>query len=71
MGETIKITTYTLKELAAIYEMDHRTFKRHYIDPIAEELGLKKGRYYNIPQVEFIFKTYKLPRTISRDDVEK
>jgi len=69
--DLIKVKPYTLKELAAIYEMNYRTFKRHYITPVLEELGQKKGRYYSISQVEFLFKNYKLPRLMHKAEVEE
>lgn len=67
----IEVRPYTLKELAAIYKMDHRTFYNNWIEPIEEKLGSKKGRYYTIPQVEMIFSLYKVPKRINRDDTGK
>ena len=64
----IEIRLYTLRELAAIYGIDHRTFYNNMIEPIEEQLGKKKGRYYSIPQVELIFAIYKVPKRINRDD---
>jgi len=53
----------TLKELSELYGMDWRTFKK-WLEPFQSEIGEKKGRYYQIPQVRIIFKKLDLPSMI-------
>jgi hypothetical protein len=55
MSTVIKlvIKPYTTKELAPLYNMCSRTFRRN-IAGIKEQLGERKGHFYNIKQVELI-----------------
>lgn len=46
-------THYSLKELATLYGMDYRTFKKH-ISPYAQEIGPLVGRFYSTRQVNII-----------------
>jgi hypothetical protein len=62
----ILLKPYSLKELAEIYEIDWRTFKKWLI-PFEEEIGKKEGRYYKIPQVRVIFRKLELPSPIDLD----
>ena len=59
----IALKPYTLKELSELYGMDWRTFKK-WLEPFQSEIGEKKGRYYQIPQVRIIFKKLDLPSMI-------
>lgn len=56
----IKVRRYKLIELAAIYEVDRRTF-RGWLDKFKDELGERDGHYYSIPQVKLIFSRLELP----------
>jgi hypothetical protein len=56
----IKLKAYSPGELAEMYEVDGRTFNR-WIEPFKEEIGERRGRYYNIAQVKTIFKRLCLP----------
>lgn len=47
------IKPYTTKELAPLFNMSSRTFRRN-IAGIKELLGVRKGHFYNIKQVEMI-----------------
>ena len=62
----ILLKPYSLKELAEIYEIDWRTFKK-WLKPFEEEIGKKEGRYYKIPQVRTIFRKLELPSVIDTD----
>jgi hypothetical protein len=59
-SDEINIKPYTLKELAAIYKMTVRAFKRM-ISDIQQELGPKNGRYYSIIQVKLILERKGIP----------
>ncbi len=59
----IDMKPYMLKELAAIYGVDKRTFLK-WIKPYNEEIGQRIGHYYNINQVKIIFWKLSLPNTI-------
>jgi hypothetical protein len=62
----IALKPYTLKELSAIYGMNWRTFKK-WLVPFQDEIGEKRGRYYQIPQVRTIFKKLDLPCMLDVD----
>ena len=56
----VPIRPYSIGELAQIYQVDYRTFKK-WIAPLSHLLGEKIGRFYSIPQVEIIFANLKVP----------
>lgn len=60
---TIALKAYSLSELAQIYQVDWRTFKK-WLKPFENEIGEKQGRYYNIPQVRIIFEKLSLPSSL-------
>lgn len=62
----IALKPYTLKELSDLYGVDWRTLKL-WLQPFLAEIGEKKGRYYQIPQVRVIFKKLDLPSMIAVD----
>lgn len=62
-AETIQMKAYSLSELARIYGVDWRTFKK-WLKPFEKEIGEKQGRYYNIPQVKVIFDKLSLPSSV-------
>jgi transposase len=49
-----EIKAYSTKELANIYGVCEKTFKR-WLAPFQQELGKRQGRYYNVAQVKVIF----------------
>ena len=54
---------YSMKEMAMIYDVCGKTFKR-WIHPFEDEIGKKYGRYYNINQVKVIFEKLGLPGNV-------
>jgi hypothetical protein len=62
----ILLKAYSLVELAAIYGVDWRTFKK-WLKPFEQEIGKKEGRYYRIPQVKVIFEKLSLPSYVSAE----
>ena len=56
----IKIKRYKLIELAAIYEVNRKTF-RGWLNKFKIELGEREGHYYSIGQVKLIFSKLELP----------
>ena len=58
--KTIKLKAYSQGELAEIYEVDGRTFKR-WLAPFVKDIGDRRGRYYTIWQVKKIFEKLCLP----------
>lgn len=60
MTKQIYVRAYTTKELAVIYEVDDRTFKR-WIEPHYLAIGPKVGHFYTINQVEIIFEKLGRP----------
>jgi len=57
------IKPYTTKELAPIFNMSSRTFRRN-IAAIKERLGARKGHFYSIKQVEMIIEHMGRPYEI-------
>jgi len=57
------IKPYTVKELAAINNVCDKTFKK-WLQPFADEIGEKRGWYYNVNQVRIIFEKLGLPYKI-------
>lgn len=51
---------YSFKELEALYGVSHKTFKT-WIKPFTLEIGVKRGRYFTVKQVETIFEKLGLP----------
>lgn len=58
------VKPYKLNELAKIYQVHSKTFKRNYIDPSNDIIGEMTGLYYLIPQVETIIRINEFPHTI-------
>ena len=52
-NRSFEIRPYTLKDLAAIYRVDKKTFVV-WITPFEKEIGQRVGRIYQIAQVEVI-----------------
>lgn len=63
----IQVRPYNLKELANIYQVSDKTFKR-WLDHFSDELGERYGNYYSIPQVKLIFDKLGLPGFIEESD---
>ncbi len=57
------IRPYTLKELSHLFGVDIRTFK-NWLIPYTNSIGIKRGRYYNVMQVEKILTFIGLPKSI-------
>jgi transposase len=54
------IKPYSLKELAVMYNVSKNTFKK-WLEPINDQMGRRQGYYYNVHQVEIIFKYLGVP----------
>lgn len=68
------IKPYHLIDLAQIFDVNYRTFKR-WIANIEKELGKPTGRFYSITQVEYMISQFGLPRkldtSISEEELRK
>lgn len=62
--KVIQIRPYTRKELAQIYGVCSRTFKK-WLMPFEAEIGKQHGRLYSIPQVKIIFEKLSLPSFVT------
>jgi transposase-like protein len=58
-----EIKAYSTKELAGIYGVCDKTFKK-WIKPFQQEIGQRQGRYYNVAQVTIIFSKLGVPSKI-------
>lgn len=59
----IEIKAYSYKELAALYEVREKIFKR-WLVPFKILIGAKIGRYYTPKQVKIIFKKLGTPHSM-------
>ena len=60
MDKQIEIRPYSSKELAAMYGVSSRTFRRWML-LIDKHTGKRIGNYYIIPQVKIIFEKLGVP----------
>jgi len=56
----VEVKPYNLKDLANLYQVSDKTFRR-WIDRFKDELGERYGNYYTVRQVRIIFKKLGLP----------
>lgn len=56
----IELRGYSLSELARLYKVSDRTFKK-WLLPFAAEVGPKQGRFFNVRQLQIILKRLGLP----------
>ena len=68
IDNVFEIRAYSLKELAIIYGISRKTFKR-WIIPFFDEIGERQGRYYNVAQVKIIFNKLGVPFKITQESV--
>lgn len=68
------IKPYQLIDLAKIFDVNYRTFKR-WVNNIEKELGKPSGRYYSVAQVEYMIAQFGLPRKLDsstpQDELKK
>jgi hypothetical protein len=53
-GTIVTAKPYSSKELAQLYGVCDKTFKK-WLQPFTEVVGTRQGRYYTIAQVRVIF----------------
>ncbi len=63
---TLQLRGYSLPELANLYQISSRTFKK-WIKPFAAEIGKRQGRFYNVNQVKTILANLGFPEVISTE----
>ena len=59
-NKAIFVKPYTAKELAALYEVSDKTFRK-WINQFEDEIGHKTGIYFTIRQVRIIFDRLDVP----------
>lgn len=59
----MELRSYSLAELAYLYNVCDRTFKK-WIKPFLTEIGERRGRFYTINQVQIIFEKLGAPPVI-------
>lgn len=68
------IKAYRLIDLAQIFGVNYRTFKR-WVANIKSEVGKPDGRFYSVNQVEYMISQFGLPRkldtSISEEELRK
>jgi hypothetical protein len=60
----IELKPYSLTELATLYSVCNRTFKK-WVKPFENEIGKKQGRYYTVSQVAVVFDKIGFPCTVT------
>lgn len=63
IGKAIRLQPYKIGELARMYNVSEKTFRK-WLVPFKNEIGERIGHYYNIAQVKVIFEKLLLPSTI-------
>jgi len=63
----VPLKPYTMKELAMLYGVCKRTFKK-WLTPYEKEIGDHNGRFLTIAQVKVVFNKLGLPSTTITDD---
>lgn len=63
----IMVKPYTAKELSKLYGVSQRTLNL-WLLPIIGNIGIKYGRYYNVKQIEMLFKSLGLPFQIENEN---
>lgn len=58
-----------MKDLCAIYGISSITLRR-WMQPLALELGKRKGHFYSVQQIEVLVKHFGLPRKVVEIDLE-
>jgi hypothetical protein len=62
-----ELRPHNLKELAALYCISPKTFRR-WMRPFEHEIGKRVGYYYSIPQVRKIFSLLGLPGLLYEEE---
>lgn len=57
-----EIKPLNYKQLAAIYEVTHKTLKC-WLDPFMEEIGEMRGKTFNLKQVRMIYEKLGEPKS--------
>lgn len=60
MDETIYLRPYTVKQLAAIYGVSKKTFRK-WVKPFSEEIGYRNGHFYSVLQLKVIISKLGAP----------
>jgi hypothetical protein len=66
----VVVRSYTLDQLADLYEVNWRVFRR-WIKPFREEIGQIRGRVLTIPQVKIIYEKLDYPPCFQLQDDAK
>lgn len=60
MNEERTVKSATPKELADMYQISPKTFRR-WLRPFKKEIGKRQGRYFNARQIAIIFMRLGMP----------
>lgn len=59
----IQVKTYSVKEVADLYSVSKKTLNK-WLSPFEDEIGERRGYFYNPKQVGIIFEKLGLPEMI-------
>ena len=59
-GKELTVKPYSFKELCVLYDISGKTLLK-WLKPFKNEIGERVGRYYNVLQVQTIFKRLGVP----------
>lgn len=59
----IPIKAYSMKEIAELYDVSRGTM-RSWLIPFKNEIGLRRGHYFNPKQMKVIFEKLGIPEII-------
>jgi transposase-like protein len=63
---TLMVKPYNVQELCRLYGVSDKTL-RTWLAPFRDEIGERRGRYYTVLQVEFIFNKLGIPYCIEEE----
>lgn len=66
-GQSIPLKCYTSTQLAEIYEVCPKTFRK-WLKPFKAEIGVRVGFFYSIKQVAIIFEHLGVPGRMLLDE---
>jgi hypothetical protein len=60
VNEIIEVRPYSTKELSEMFSVCPRTFRK-WLEPFKNDIGVKRGRYYSVIQVNVIIERLGVP----------
>ena len=66
----LELKPYSKKELSAIYGISVKTLNK-WVSPFKADVGVMRGRFYNVKQVKLIFEKLGLPGSLGEQVLDE